>query len=52
MFDAQVAYIGKWPLKDWRGQDLDEVRRRRAGSDMADRWACVEYRGDWNLIFK
>lgn len=46
---AKVAYIGKWPMKDWRGRDLDEVRRRRAGVPMSDKWACVEFRGDWTL---
>ena len=44
-----MAYIGRWPCKDHRGNDLDDVRKRRAGASMSDRWAVVEYRGDWIL---
>lgn len=44
---TQVAFIGRWPGKGPRGQDLDPSRRKRAGTPMSDRWAVVEYRGDW-----
>lgn len=45
----QVAYIGKWPGKGPQGEDLDEVRKKRAGTPLSDHFAVVEYRGDWIL---
>lgn len=46
---AQVSFVGKWPSKGPRGEDLDRTRRLKAGSAMADRFAVVEWRGDWIL---
>lgn len=32
-------------------EELDPIRRKKGGTAMSDRWAVVEYRGDWNIGF-
>lgn len=44
---AQIAYVGKWPAKGPQGEDLDECRRKKAGTSLSERFAVVEFRGDW-----
>lgn len=48
---AKVAFIGKWPSKGAHGEDLDQTRQSRAGTPLSDRFAVVEFRGDWILDF-
>jgi len=42
-----VAYIGIWPGTGPDGELLDANRRAKSNKPMANKFATVEYRGDW-----
>ncbi len=44
---AEVAYMGVWPNTGPNGEELDMVRRTKAGRPMKESYATVEFRGDW-----
>ena len=45
-----MAFGGMWPTCDLEGRPVTNSKANRlAGTPMADKWAVVEYRGDWKL---